>query len=504
MIQQHLPLLPVVFPLIVGALLLLPPLTNSLIKQRNLTLVASLTLIVLGVWMVQLASQDSIQLYYLGDWKPPFGILFVVDRISALMVLLSSILMLGALLYATAGDDRTGMFFYPLFLFQIAGINGAFLTGDLFNLFVFFEVLLIASYSLLIHGGGKQRTQAAMHYVILNLVGSAFFLFALGILYGTLGTLNMADMAARIHHLHLDEQALVKAGGLLLLVVFGLKSALLPLHFWLPRTYSSASAPVAALFAIMTKVGVYSILRVHTLIFGPEAGDLANLIQPWLWPMSLLTLTLGAIGALASPGLKMLASNLIIISVGTLLLAAAIATPQAIAAALYYLVHSTLIAGALFLLADAIGEQRGKPGDRFVAARQVQQPVLLGGAFFIAALSLAGMPPFSGFVGKLMLLQASSAPHLASWVWPVLLISSLAAIIALTRAGTSLFWRSSGKNSATQPAHILKLSGVWLLLLCSPLMVIFAGSITEYTHLASEQLFNIQPTIELILQQGAN
>ncbi|GLR64632.1 monovalent cation/H+ antiporter subunit D [Marinospirillum insulare] len=503
MIQQHLTLLPVIFPLIMGALLLLPPITNSLARQRNVALAACLVLIALSVWMVQVASSGSIQLYYLGDWKPPFGILFVADRTSALMVLLSSSLTLGALLYATGGDDKTGMFFYPLFLFQIAGINGAFLTGDLFNLFVFFEVLLIASYSLLIHGGGKQRTQAAMHYVILNLVGSAFFLFALGILYGTLGTLNMADMASRIHQLQPDEQALVKAGGLLLLVVFGLKSALLPLQFWLPRTYSAASAPVAALFAIMTKVGIYSILRVHTLVFGPEAGDLANLIQPWLWPLSLLTLTIGAVGALASPSLRMLAANLVIISVGTLLIAAAIATPQAIAAALYYLVHSTLIAAALFLLADAIGEQRGKPGDRFVSARRVQQPILLGSAFFIAALSLAGLPPFSGFVGKLMLLQASSEPSIASWVWPALLISSLAAIIALARAGTSLFWRVSGENSASEPAAVLKLSGVWLLLICSPLMVIFAGSITEYTRLAAEQLFNIQPTLELILPQGA-
>lgn len=507
MIQQHLSLLPVVFPLIIGTLLLLPPITNTLVMQRKVTLFASLVMILLGIWMIQVANLDGIQLYFLGDWKPPFGIVFVLDRTSALMVLLTSILTLGALLYATGGDDATGMHFYPLFMFQVAGVNGAFLTGDLFNLFVFFEVLLIASYSLLIHGGGKQRTQAAMHYVILNLVGSAFFLFALGILYGTLGTLNMADMAAKVHHLDADELALVKAGGLLLLVVFGLKSALLPLHFWLPRTYSVASAPVAALFAIMTKVGIYSILRVHTLIFGPEAGELANLIQPWLWPLSILTLAIGAVGALASPSLRMLAANLVIISVGTLLVAAAIATPQAIGAALYYLVHSTLVAAALFLLADAIGEQRGKPGDRFVAARRVQQPILLGSAFFVAALSVAGMPPFSGFIGKLMLLQAAAdTPMIASWVWPAILISSLAAIIALSRAGTSLFWRVSNKSNnntvEVEALPLYKLSGIWLLLACSPLMVIFAGSITEYTQLAAEQLFDIQNTLELILQQG--
>lgn len=501
---QHLTLMPVVFPLIMGTLLLLPPIANSLARQRNVTLFASLVMIALTSWLVQIAAQGDIQLYFLGDWKPPFGILFVLDRTSALMLLLSSILTLGALLYATGGDDTTGMHFYPLFMLQITGINGAFLTGDLFNLFVFFEVLLIASYSLLIHGGGKQRTQAAMHYVILNLVGSAFFLFALGILYGTLGTLNMADMAVRVHQLNPEELALAKAGGLLLLVVFGLKSALLPLQFWLPRTYSAASAPVAALFAIMTKVGIYSILRVHTLIFGPEAGELANLIQPWLWPLSLLTLAIGAVGALASPSLRMLAANLVIISVGTILLAAAIATPQAIGAALYYLIHSTFVAAALFLLADAIGQQRGNPGDRFVTARRVQQPVLLGTAFFVAALSVVGMPPFSGFVGKLMLLQAANTPLIASWAWPAILLSSLAAIIALSRAGTSLFWRISGENSATEAAPVFKLTGVWLLLLCSPLMVIFAGSITEYTQLAAEQLFDIHSTLELILQAGGN
>lgn len=500
--MQHLPILPIILPLLVGALLLLPPLGNSLERQRLVALLTALALIVFAVLLLQVAHTQGTQLYFLGDWTPPFGILFVADRLSALMVLLTSVLTLGTLLYATGGEDRAGMHFYPLFMFQITGINGAFLTGDIFNLFVFFEVLLIASYSLLIHGGGKQRTQAAMHYVILNLVGSALFLFALGIIYGTLGTLNMADMAVQVHKLEADQLALTKAGGLLLLLVFSLKAALLPLHFWLPNTYASASAPVAALFAIMTKVGIYSIFRVHTLVFGPDAGALASLAQPWLWPLALLTLLIGAIGALASPTLRQLAANLVIISVGTLLVAAALESPKAMAAALYYMVHSTLVAGALFLLADVIGQQRGKPGDRLVVGRRPVQPVLLGTAFFLAALIVIGMPPFSGFVGKLLLMQAADTPATAIWFWPILLLSGLAALIALSRAGTTLFWRVNG-NSEASKAPLLQMSGIGLLLLCSPLMVIFGGPITEFTTLAAEQLFDVAGTTQLILNTGA-
>ncbi|SFX72904.1 monovalent cation/H+ antiporter subunit D [Marinospirillum alkaliphilum] len=503
MLTQHLPILPIIFPMLMGALLLLPPLGTNLQRQRITALISGVLLVALAIWLLQVSHLEGTQLYFLGDWKPPFGILFVADRVSALLVLLTAVLALGAMLYATGGEDRVGMHFYPLFMFQITGINGAFLTGDLFNLFVFFEVLLIASYSLLIHGGGKHRTQAGMHYVILNLVGSALFLFALGIIYGTLGTLNMADMAVRVHGLEEDQLALTKAGGLLLLLVFSLKAALLPLHFWLPRTYSAASAPVAALFAIMTKVGIYSIYRVHTLAFGPEAGDVASLAQPWLWPFALLTLAIGTIGVLASHSLRVLAANLVIISVGTLLVAAALESTEAMTAALYYLVHSTLISGALFLLADAIGKQRGKPGDRLVRGRQLKQPVLLGSAFFLAALIAVGMPPFSGFVGKLMLLQAADTPATASWIWPAILISGLASIVALSRAGTTLFWRVSGDDPAAVTAPVLQMSGVWLLLLCSPLLVAFGGPVTEFMALAAEQLFDVQQFVDLILVSGA-
>lgn len=500
--SNHLPVLPILLPLIGGLLLLLPPLCNSLERQRLGALtVATLTLISAVALLLQ-SQAEGIQLYILGNWQPPFGIALVADRLSTLLVLLTSLLGLASLLYACAGDDRTGGHFHPLVLLQLMGINGAFLTGDIFNLFVFFEVLLIASYALLVHGGGKQKTQAGFHYVALNLVGSSLFLFALGILYGTLGTLNIADMSTKVATLSAAEQTLAKAGGLLLLVVFGLKAAMLPLHFWLTRTYASASAPVAALFAIMTKVGIYSIYRVHTVIFGADAGDLAFMAQPWLWPLALLTLLAGSIGALASPSLRELTANLVIVSVGTLLVSIALQNQEATAAGLYYLVHSTLVCAALFMIADLIGQQRGKAGDRFVMSRKVRQPALLGVMFFIAAMAVAGIPPFSGFVGKVLLLQAAQNATEILWAWPAILISSLITIIALSRGGTTLFWRRSSDKSQADPASPWHIAALVLLLAAAPLLVILGGPVTAYTAAAAEQLHQTSESLHLLLPGG--
>ena len=257
--MSHLPIMPVLVPMFVGALLLV--LRGSLDMKRAMALLATLVQVLLASLLMVEASQGT-QVYALGNWMPPFGIVLVVDRLSALLLLVTSILASGALLYAIRGDDAAGRNFHPLFQFQLMGINGAFLTGDLFNLFVFFEILLIASYALLLHGAGSARVRSGLHYLLLNLTGSALFLIAVGTLYGVTGTLNMADMALRVRELGADDAPLVGAAGMLLLVVFGLKTAFFPLYFWLPRAYAAASAPVGALFAIMTKVGLYSILRV--------------------------------------------------------------------------------------------------------------------------------------------------------------------------------------------------------------------------------------------------
>lgn len=500
--MSHLPALPILLPMLAGVLLLLPPLTTTLDRQRLGSLIIAGINVLVAIFLLVQSNEGVFNLYALGDWQPPFGIVLVLDRLSALLVFVTAVLLFAALLYASVGEDRTGPYFYPLMMFQVMGINGAFLTGDLFNLFVFFEILLIASYSLLIHGGGKHKTQASVHYVLLNLVGSSVFLFGIAILYGAVGSLNMADMALRIRELDGTNLRLAEVGGMLLMVVFGLKAAMLPLQFWLPRTYTVAVGPVAALFAIMTKIGVYSMIRVHGMLFGDDAGQLAGMILPWLWALGLLTLTIGAIGAISSPSLKRTTGHLVIVSVGTLLIALAVNSEQSISAAVYYAVHSTFAAAALFLIADLIAEQRGKTFDRIVRSRALAQPVAIGIAFFIAALSLIGMPPLSGFIGKLMVLASMESTTEMGWGWSVLLLSSLAALVAFSRAGSTLFWRTSGESADRKPAEPAKFIAIWLLLAAAPLMSVFAGPVVDFSNATALQLFELSSNPALLLPES--
>ncbi|APR68334.1 monovalent cation/H+ antiporter subunit D [Thalassolituus oleivorans] len=488
--MMHLPILPILLPFIGAVVLMFPFFNERPVAQRQIALITLLLTLVASGWLLHDSLLFGPLPYALGDWRPPFGILLLADPLAAMMLVLTAVLAVSVSLYAAAGDDQSGRFFHPLFLFQLLGINGAFLTADVFNLFVFFEILLIASYSLLIHGGGRQRTQAALHYVLYNLIGSAFFLIALAILYRVFGTLNLPDMAAKVGDLPSDILPLARAGGLLLLVVFGIKAALLPMHFWLPNTYAATSVPVAALFAIMTKVGVYSMWRFHTAVFGDDAGELSLLGMNWLWPMAILTIVVGSFGVLASRSLRWLAANIIAVSVGTLLLTVAMADVKATAAGVYYTVHSTLLSAALFLLAGLIQAQRGQAGDRFVRARPLLQPRLLGILFAVIAMALVGLPPFSGFIGKVFIMQAAAESGYIWRVWPAILISGLATLIALSRAGTTLFWRTQGLPSENdnKVAHSSQIVGVSILALSAPLLVVFAGPLTDWSMLASEWL----------------
>lgn len=502
--MQHWTILPILLPLLVASAMLLPPLSSRIqwLRIASISTLAILTLLA-GLQVFTVINEGS-QLYILGGWSPPFGIALVADKMSALLVLLTSFLALCCMIYACADHDKSGEFFHPLFLFQIMGINGAFLTGDLFNLFVFFEVLLIASYALLVHSGGKNKTQAAVHYVVINLLGSSLFLFGLAILYGTLGTLNIADMAVKISQLPESETILAKIGALLLLIVFGLKSAMLPLQFWLTRTYSSASAPVAATFAIMTKVGIYSIFRVFTVIFGDNAGELANFAAVWLWPLAILTISIGSLGVLASPTLKRLSANLVIISAGTLLVAAALHSELATAGALYYIVHSTLVTAGLFLLADVIAKQRGQAEDRLVHSRALSQPKLIGFGFAILALTMIGMPPFSGFIGKVMVLNSAETMATRFWIWPVILMSSLVTLVVFSRAASKLFWKTPNtKNTTLEKAHPYEVTAIVLLILGAPLLVLFGGPITEYVMHAAADLHNIDISVYPLLPEAS-
>ncbi|TCS44090.1 monovalent cation/H+ antiporter subunit D [Reinekea marinisedimentorum] len=496
--MSHLPILPVLVPSLAAIIMLLPPLAKSVSRQRTIAWLAFAIMAVV-CWQLVASVSHGTTIYVLGGWQPPFGIMLLVDHLSVMLVVLTTFLAFCACLYGSAGEELTGRFFYPLFMFQLMGINGAFLTGDIFNLFVFFEVLLIASYALLIHGGGKEKTGAAFHYITLNLLGSAFFLIALGTLYGTLGTLNMADMAAKVATLPPEEQAITKAGALLLLLVFGLKSAMLPLHFWLAKTYSAAPPPVAALFAIMTKVGLYSIFRVFGGIFGADAGALANMADAWIWPLGLATIVIGSLGVLASPSLRLLAANVIIVSVGTLLLSFVVSDGQSLSAGLYYLVHSTLVGGALFLIADLIKVQRGSAQDRFVIARAMAQPGLLGAMFFTAAICAVGLPPLSGFVGKALILNSISEPLERTWVWSSILLSSLIALVVFSRAGTSLFWHLSGKKAGETKAQPAQIAAIALLLLVTPVITVFAHPVTEFAQQAANDIADSMHLVQDII-----
>lgn len=494
--MKHALILPILLPLFMGALLLLVHRLGKPTK-RLLSLAATWALVPLAVWLLLLADDGQLRIYALGGWQPPFGIILMLDRLNALMLLVTAVLAGFAVLYASRGDDERGPNFHALFQFQLLGINGAFLTGDLFNLFVFFEILLISSYALLLHGHGPQRVRSGMHYVVLNLLGSALFLIGVSMLYGLLGTLNMADLALRVSLADPAEAPLLAAAGYILLVVFALKGAVLPLYFWLPRAYAAATAPVAALFAIMTKIGLYAIVRVFTLIFGSEAGELSDMVLTWLWPLALLTLGVAVVGALAARNLQVMLAYLVVASVGTLLAGIALGSEQGLAAALYYLIHSTLIAGALFLLADLIARQRGEYATDLVSAPALRQPLLLGAMFFVGAISVAGLPPFSGFLGKLMLLRAVAPGPEAVALWAVVLVGGLGMLIALSRSGSLVFWRPSEAASglAADPVRVLAALG---LLLGSLVLVVAAQPLQAYVQATAAQLLDLAPYLDII------
>jgi multicomponent K+:H+ antiporter subunit D len=495
--MNHALIMPILLPLLVGCSLLLLHRQSAFLK-RLLSVTATWLLVPLALGLLWQADAGQLSVYRLGGWQPPFGIMLLLDRLSALMLLVTAILAGFSVLYAVRGDDERGPNFHALFQFQLAGINGAFLTGDLFNLFVFFEILLISSYALLLHGQGAKRVQSGIHYVVLNLLGSSLFLIGVSMLYGLTGTLNMADLAGRVGAVDPADAPLLAAAGYLLLVVFALKGAILPLYFWLPRAYAAATAPVAALFAIMTKLGLYAIVRVFTLIFGSEAGVLSNMVLDWLWPLSMLTLVGGVLGALAARNLQILLSYLVVVSVGTLLAGIALGTEVGLSAALYYLVHSTLVSGGLFLLADLIARQRGDMAAELLSAPALKQPLLLGALFFAGAISIAGLPPFSGFIGKVMLLQAVPPGVDALLLWPVVLVGGLGMVIALSRAGSMVFWRPSEAVSVGRPADRVRVVATFGLLFGSVLLVAVAQPIQTYMQATAAQLFELQPYLQII------
>ena len=512
--MNHLLIAPVVLPAVVAPFMVMV-LRHHLPLERVFSVASTVLLCALALSLASQAYDGTVQVYELGDWPAPFGIVLVLDRLSALMITLTTLLALAVVLYAIgSGWDARGRHFHPLFQFQLMGILGAFLTGDAFNLFVFFEVLLIASYGLMIHGGGTVRLQAGVQYVVYNLLGSTLFLFALGTLYSVTGTLNMADLAMRAAEIPAGDTALLRVGALLLLLVFAIKAAVLPLHFWLPASYANAPLPVAALFAIMTKVGAYAILRMYTLVFGPGAEATAGLAGDWLLPAAMLTLAAGAIGVLGGREIGRLVAFGAIASMGTLLIAISLFTPQAAAAALYYTVHSTLATAVLFLVADQVMERRG---GALTATAPMAQSGLISALFFGGAIAMAGMPPLSGFVGKLLVLDAARDAELSSWIWAVILTGSLVTIVGFARAGSEVFWKCHDASLAAEPEEAeaeaedqpevtapaavpaLPFVAIFGLLAGLVLLTVFAGPMMAYAEATAQQLFNPSAYLDTVL-----
>lgn len=413
--------------------------------------------------------------YVPGGWPAAVGIAVVADRLSALMLVLAWILGPSAVVFSAARWHRAGVHFHPLLQLQLMGLSGAFLAGDLFNLFVFFEILLAASYGLLLHGSGTKRIVAGLRYIAVNLTASSLFLVGATMLYGVTGTLNLAALAEHIAAVGPEDRGLLDAAAGILAVAFLAKAAAWPLNFWLVRAYATATAPAAAVFAILTKVGVYALLRTSTLL--ASGGAATSLGGDALVLFGAVTAALAAFGMLGTLPLGRLAGLSVIVSSGTLLTAIGLGRAAVTGGALLYLASSTLAASALFLLVDVLDRWRNAGVTRsetapFLTPRLEERDVnlddeeeplvgrpipastaLLGFAFLACALLVAGLPPLSGFVGKVAILSGAFSTDgdeasFRAWVLlAVVLGTGLLSLLALTRAGIRLFWAGSTREA---------------------------------------------------------
>jgi multicomponent K+:H+ antiporter subunit D len=537
LLLSQLIVLPIVLPLLTTALLLL--LGEKRRRYRSLlNILATLAGLVVAAAILQRVdgggASGRISVYLASNWEAPFGIVLVADRLSALMLVLVGVVSLCAALYAEAGWARAGVYFYPLFQIQLMGLNGAFLTGDLFNLFVFFEVMLAASYGLQLHGSGFLRVRSGLHYIAVNLLASSLFLVGLAVLYGVLGTLSMADIADKLAQVPAGDRGLLHAGAAILAVAFLIKAAIWPLNAWLVPAYAATSAPVAALFAVMTKVGFYTLLRLWTLIFSADTGPSMHFGRPVLLYGGLATIAFGSFGLMASLRLGRIAGFSIIVSSGTLLAALGVGAAAVTSAALFYLLSATLAVSALFLLVELI-ERAGSSGQPRPRDTEVlpgedtnlddeEAPLvgrafpvslaLLGLAFMTAAMLVAGLPPLSGFLAKLSLLAAvlgagagergiaGAGSSSAEWMlFGLLLFSGLAATVSLARVGIRHFW-SVGARFAPHLRSVEAVAVLTLILACA-LLTVSAEPVLRFTSATAAGLHAPRSYIDAVLSTKA-
>lgn len=487
---------PLLIPLLGAMLMMFVP--HNIRVQKGLAVATAVLMLVASLLIVDNVSQHGIQVLYLGDWEAPFGIVLAADMLAALLVTASAVVTLACLLYAFGdlSDGHQRHYVYPFILILAAGVNGSFLTGDLFNLFVCFEVMLVASYVLISLGGQRAQLRESIKYIVVNMVSSTLFFAAIAYMYSITGTLNMAHLAQRVAEA--GQDGLMTTVGLLFLIVFATKSALF-LFFWLPGSYVVPPAPVAALFAaLLTKVGVYTILRMFTLIFYHQPQITHQLL---LW-LAAITMILGALGAISHWDVRKVLAYNIIVSVGFIVVGVGVLHPAALAGSLYYLLHDMIVKALLYIIGGAVIAIAGTSKLREIKGLIRFRPAL-GWLFFIAVLAVAGVPPLSGFVGKLLILQGGVEQQFYGVV-AVGLATSFLALYSLLKVFIQSFWGDSllseGEEKSTGTSALLP-SGLLVLLVVG--MGLGAEWVLEYVQQAAAVMVDPSLYIEAVLGQPA-
>src|SRR5690625_1440132 len=433
-----------------------------------------------------------------GNWSAPFGIVLVADTLATLMLLLTSIISTACLFFAfkTITPKREKFFFYAFYYFLLVGVNGAFITGDIFNLFVFFEVLLLDSYGLIVHGGTKYQLRESFKYVIINVFSSALFVIAIAWLYSVTGTLNMAHIAERVAEL--EQTGILNTIAMLFFIVFAIKGALFPLYFWLPRSYYGPPAAIAALFGgLLTKVGVYAIIRTFTLIFYHDPGFTHKGI---ITIIAGFTMLLGVLGAVSQFNFKRILSYHIISQVGYMVMGLGVFTTLAVAGAIYYIVHHIIVKSALFLFAGATQQITGTNDLKQMGGLLKTHPYLAW-LFFITALSLAGIPPLSGFFSKFPIILSSFQEE-QYVIAGVALLVGLLTLLSMMKIFSSVYW---GKQKHTEEQAKYPVGKLLLPVLPLVALTIILGFAAEpifsYSLLAAEQIMDPSNYVDSVLKE---
>ena len=469
-------ILPIILPLIAAIIMII--FRKHVMFQRIFSVGAILAMGVVAAFLVNQVASSGIQTLHLGGWQPPFGISMVVDMLSALLLLTTSVVGLACLVFAfySIGKEREQYYFSPCFLLLLVGVNGSFITGDIFNLFVCFEVMLIASYFLITLGGQRNQLRESVKYVLVNVTSSTLFLVAIAFLYGMTGTVNMAHLSVRVAEL--GQGGLMTTIALLFMIVFSLKAALF-LFFWLPGSYSAPPTAISAAFAaLLSKVGIYAIFRMFTLIFYHQP-EITHMI---LAGMAGITMILGAIGAVAYWDIKKILTYNVVVGVGFIVAGVATMTEAGLLGSVYYLIHDMIIKALIFLAGGVIISLTGTAKLREMSGLIHNHPYL-GWMFFIAVLSLSGIPPFSGFVGKIFVTRGTFEAT-QYWLGAIGLLTSLMVLYSLMKIFLNGFWGESYLSVEEEKATT---RGVMIPIACLTALTILLGIGAEALYVYVEQ-----------------